>query len=221
MIEEVSPDLLLSDFGLSITAGAVSGLCILDENSEIILGGQVVMVDYTATCRTDMFGGLQYGSGVSVDGKGYTVRHEGLRLGDGAFCVIPLERLEIQNGTVPPAVIGGPAADIPETVVVPEPVIGDDWPIWMTKTSVTLTSVRAVVSGTDSPSAAIELVYDASALALGTAAIEPLVVDNETTGEVAVILNQPIPPDQQVRVKVTGVTGTVKHVTIYLRGITS
>ena len=44
MLEEVPADLLLQDFGLSITAGAVSGIGILDRNSEIILGGQVVMV---------------------------------------------------------------------------------------------------------------------------------------------------------------------------------
>jgi hypothetical protein len=92
VIEEVSPDLLLADFGLSITAGAVSGLCILDENSEIILGGQVVMVDYTATCRADLFGGLQFGAAVAIDGVAYTVRHEALRIADGLYCVLPLEK---------------------------------------------------------------------------------------------------------------------------------
>jgi hypothetical protein len=92
MLQEVAPDLLLEDFGLSVTAGAVSGLGILDQNSEIILGGQVVMVDYTITCRTDLFGSLKYGATIVIGGANYTVRHEGLRLGDGAFCVIPLEK---------------------------------------------------------------------------------------------------------------------------------
>lgn len=93
MLEEVPADLLLQDFGLSVTAGAVSGIGILDRNSEIILGGQVVMVDYMLTCRTDQFGELQYGADITVDEIGYRVRHEALRLSDGRYCSIPLELL--------------------------------------------------------------------------------------------------------------------------------
>jgi hypothetical protein len=96
MLEEVPADLLLQDFGLSATAGAVSGIGILDRNSEIILGGQVVMVDYMLTCRTDQFGALQYGSGIIVGGVSYTVRHEPLKLADGLYCSIPLERVEAE-----------------------------------------------------------------------------------------------------------------------------
>jgi hypothetical protein len=96
MLEEVPADLLLQDFGLSASAGAVSGLGILDRNSEIILGGQVVMVDYMLTCRTDQFGALQYGSGIIVGGVSYTVRHEPLKLADGLYCSIPLERVEAE-----------------------------------------------------------------------------------------------------------------------------
>ena len=83
MLEEVPADLLLQDFGLSATAGAVSGIGILDRNSELILGGQVVMVDYMLTCRTDQFGTLQYGDDIIIDGVRYDVRHEALRLADG------------------------------------------------------------------------------------------------------------------------------------------
>ena len=97
MLEEVPADLLLQDFGLSATAGAVSGLGILDRNSELILGGQVVMVDYMLTCRTDQFGMLQYGDTIVVDGVRYDVRHEALRLADGRYCSIPLELSEIQD----------------------------------------------------------------------------------------------------------------------------
>jgi hypothetical protein len=98
MLEEVPADLLLQDFGLSITAGAVSGIGILDRNSEIILGGQVVMVDYMVTCRTGQFGTLQYGSAIIIDGVRYNVRHEALRLADGLYCSIPLELSEFQGG---------------------------------------------------------------------------------------------------------------------------
>jgi len=215
MLEEVPADLLLQDFGLSITAGAVSGIGILDRNSEIILGGQAVIVDYMVTCRTDQFGALQYGSGIAVDGISYTVRHEPLKLADGRYCSIPLERLEIQNGTVPPAVIGGPSLNIPETVVIPEPRVGDDWPIFLTDYNITLTEVRCLVSGTGSPSVTMQVVYDPLLNAVGTAATAELVVNDLDDGQLATIVNQPIPANNQVRVKISATTGTVKYVVIY------
>jgi len=102
MLEEVPADLLLQDFGLSAIAGAVSGLGILDRNSELILGGQVVMVDYMLTCRTDQFGALQYGDDIIIDGANYKVRHEALKLADGLYCSIPLE-LSLEPVEPPPA----------------------------------------------------------------------------------------------------------------------
>ena len=89
--QQIPPDLLLADFGVSVTAGAVSGLGILDKNSEMLLQGQVVSIDYALTCRTDLFGQLQYGASITVDGVGYKVIHEPMRVADGVFSVIPLE----------------------------------------------------------------------------------------------------------------------------------
>ena len=80
----------LADFGVSVTAGAVSGLGILDQNSEMLLGDQVVSVDYALTCQASLFGGLNYGSAITVAGTSYEVRHEPMRLDDGTFCVVPL-----------------------------------------------------------------------------------------------------------------------------------
>ena len=91
-LQQIDPDLLLADFGVSITAGAVSGIGHLDVNSELILNGQVVMIDYAVTCRTDLFGALTYGSAVTVNGVAYKVIHEPLRVADGVFCVVPLEK---------------------------------------------------------------------------------------------------------------------------------
>lgn len=92
-LEQIPPDLLLADFGVSATAGAVSGIGHLDVNSELILNGQVVMIDYALTCRTDLFGSLTFGSSMTVNGVGYKVIHEPLRIADGVFCVVPLEKL--------------------------------------------------------------------------------------------------------------------------------
>ena len=82
--------LYLADFGVPVTAGASSGLGILDQNSEMLLGDQVVSVDYALTCPVALFGGLSYGSAITVAGTSYEVRHEPMRLDDGLFCIVPL-----------------------------------------------------------------------------------------------------------------------------------
>jgi hypothetical protein len=83
----------LADFGVPVTAGGSSGLGILDQNSEMLLGDQVVSVDYALTCEVALFGGLSYGSAITVNGVNYQVRHEPMRLDDGTFCVVPLAKL--------------------------------------------------------------------------------------------------------------------------------
>jgi hypothetical protein len=93
MIQEISDDFLLADFGSSVTAGAVVGLGVMDRASQIIMNEQVVTVDYAITARTDLFGGLQYGAQVVHEGLTYRLQHEPLRLADGRFCVMVLEKL--------------------------------------------------------------------------------------------------------------------------------
>lgn len=83
--------IFLSDFGVSVVAGAVSGLGILDMPSEIIIDGQVLSTDYTLTCETSKFGSLLYGSAITVSGAAYTVRSASL-LSDGKFTVLSLQR---------------------------------------------------------------------------------------------------------------------------------
>jgi hypothetical protein len=94
MIQEIPDDLLLADFGSSVTAGAVVGLGIMDCPSQIIMNDQVVTVDYAITARTDQFGGLQYGAQVAHKGETYKLLHEPLKQADGRFCVMVLEKLE-------------------------------------------------------------------------------------------------------------------------------
>jgi hypothetical protein len=94
MIQEIPDDFLLADFGSSVSAGAVVGLGIMDRASQIVMNDQVVTVDYAITARTDQFGGLQYGAQVMHEGFTYKLQHEPLRLADGRFCVMVLEKLE-------------------------------------------------------------------------------------------------------------------------------
>jgi len=90
--ESLNP--FLADFGVPVTAGAVSGVGILDQNSEIILGGELTIIDYLLTVPTATFGGLTYGDLVTVDGASYKVETQPQRFDDGAFCRVPLVKAD-------------------------------------------------------------------------------------------------------------------------------
>ena len=85
------PSIYLADFGVTIVAGAVTGLGILDMPSEILLDNQIISTDYTVTCEAAKFGGLLYGSQVTVNGAAYEVRTTVL-LTDGVFVQLSLQR---------------------------------------------------------------------------------------------------------------------------------
>jgi hypothetical protein len=81
----------LADFGVSVTAGAVSGMGILDMPGELIADGMIITTDYTLRCESSKFGGLGYGTSMTVDSLTYTVRENRL-LEDGMFCLITLQK---------------------------------------------------------------------------------------------------------------------------------
>ena len=83
----------LSDFGVSVTAGAVSGLGILDQPGQTVMDGQVISIGYMLTCRADEFGWLGYGDLVNIDSVGYRVQ-ENMPIGDGRFCSVQLEKVD-------------------------------------------------------------------------------------------------------------------------------
>lgn len=104
MIQEVADDFLLADFGSSVTAGAVVGLGIMDRQSQVIMNDQVISVEYALTVRTDLFGGLQHGATVTVDGVQYRLQYEPLRQADGRYCVMVLDRLSAEAAVYEPGV---------------------------------------------------------------------------------------------------------------------
>ncbi|NDC36191.1 MAG: hypothetical protein EBZ51_12670 [Synechococcaceae bacterium WB9_2_112] len=77
-----------------MTSTASASLWILDQNSEIILGGELTVIDYLLTVRTDQFGGLTYGDTVTVDGVSYKAETQPQRFDDGAFCRVPLVKAD-------------------------------------------------------------------------------------------------------------------------------
>lgn len=83
-------DPFLADFGVPVTAGAVSGVGILDLNSELILGGEINIIDYLLTVPTATFGSLGYGDAITVDGTSYKVETSPMRFDDGTFCRVAL-----------------------------------------------------------------------------------------------------------------------------------
>jgi hypothetical protein len=88
--EDLTVFLDLNGFGVPVVAGAVSGVGILDMNSELILGGEINVINYLLTVPTATFGGLGYGSVITVDGTGYKCETQPMRFDDGAFCRVAL-----------------------------------------------------------------------------------------------------------------------------------
>jgi len=88
--EDLSVFLDLNGFGVPVTAGAVSGVGILDQNSELILGGEITIIDYLLTVPTATFGSLGRGDAITVDGASYKVETQPQRFDDGTFCRVSL-----------------------------------------------------------------------------------------------------------------------------------
>jgi hypothetical protein len=79
---------------VSVVAGAASGRGFLKLNSEVILGGEVTVIDYTLEALTTEFGGLGYGQTITVGGESYKVEMQPQRIDPGAWCRIPLMKVE-------------------------------------------------------------------------------------------------------------------------------
>lgn len=116
--EDLSVFLSTTDFAVEVTAGAVTGLGILDMPSEIIADGVVLTTDYRLTCEALKFGDLTHGAGVNVDGHAYTVRNVAL-IDDGAFCEVMLQRTATPSQAAStPALLNGDGATSDGTVIM-------------------------------------------------------------------------------------------------------
>jgi hypothetical protein len=87
------PTIFLADFGVSVTADAVSGVGIFDMPGEAILDGMVISREYSLRCEASKFGALGFGASVLVGTGSYEVRENRL-LDDGVFCLITLSKVE-------------------------------------------------------------------------------------------------------------------------------
>ena len=89
----------LADFGVSVTAGAVSGSGLLDMPGELVADGMIITTDYSLRCEASKFGGLIYGAAVTVDSVNYQVRENRL-IEDGKFCEITLLKVAADSSAV-------------------------------------------------------------------------------------------------------------------------
>lgn len=79
--------------GVPVLWGAVSGEGILEQNTEMIIGDQVLSVEYALhNLPAAQFGAMAHGDAITVDGVTYTVRHAPMLVGDGRFCLVALSR---------------------------------------------------------------------------------------------------------------------------------
>jgi hypothetical protein len=85
-----------------VSAGNFSGRGFLGQNSELVLEGQLVVVDYVLRVPASMFGWLGYDDLVEVGGREFRVIHRGLRTGDGTWVQVPLQPAERSALPVPP-----------------------------------------------------------------------------------------------------------------------
>lgn len=90
-----------------VVAGAVTGQGFLSQNSELILGGEITIIDYLLTVPTATFGSLSYGDLITVDGVAYKVEHQPMRFDDGTFCRVPLMKTTAEPAGPPLTTISG------------------------------------------------------------------------------------------------------------------
>lgn len=71
-----------------------TGRGFLNQNSELVLDGQVVMVDFVLNAPSDLVQMLDYSDVVTVGNRSFTVTHKGLLYGDGGWANVPLQPIE-------------------------------------------------------------------------------------------------------------------------------
>jgi len=105
---------------------------------------------------------------------------------------------------------GPSGASVPRSLTIADPTTGDNFTLFYTKTSTTITSVRALVRG-NSPSVTFVLKADPDRNALGTAITTSQTITNTTIGEEVAIVNQPVPSGHYVWLEIIDTAGGVSE----------
>lgn len=86
------PTDFLNDLGVSVSAGGVTGMGILNMPGEYMVDDRVISNEYVLQVETSRFGFVSYGDSITVDGDAYQVREPPLILDDGVFCLVLLTK---------------------------------------------------------------------------------------------------------------------------------
>lgn len=81
--------------GVSVTAGAVSGIGIFNKGGELIIDDRRSVNVYELNVPTALFGDLRHGDPITVAGESYEVRYEPQMLGGGENCLLYLSKLDV------------------------------------------------------------------------------------------------------------------------------
>lgn len=108
------------------------------------------------------------------------------------------------------------ALELPKSISIANPQVGDDFTLLRADTEITLTAVIAVLQGTSSPSVTFVIKYASDRTASGTAATISTAVTSTTTGTNVPLDQMPIPSGNFVWLEISAVSGTVTELSLTL-----
>lgn len=97
-------DLFFRDFGVSFTAGAISGLCIKDMSGFGILDDRIIDPGHVVLVKTSAFNNLFSGTSATVAGQPFTIK-DAVPVEDGAFSLVTLKEIDLPS--VPVLILDG------------------------------------------------------------------------------------------------------------------
>lgn len=112
----------------------------------------------------------------------------------------------------PNGAVGAPGP--PKAITIAQPKANDQFTLFYTQQTTTLTQVVAVVRGINSPSATFELRYGTDRSAPGTVATISKTITNTTIGELVTIQNMPIPADNFLWIVVSAASGQIEELNV-------
>jgi hypothetical protein len=95
------------DESVIVVANGITSKGLREEETQIVINGEIQVVDDLLIVRTDLFGGLKIGDVAMVDDVMCRVKYDPMKFDDGKFCRLPLSAPKPATGTV---VIGFPLA---------------------------------------------------------------------------------------------------------------
>jgi hypothetical protein len=219
-----TPALAVRDEGEALAAGTkVAGLeCVILAQPEVrpvlqykaqgtLQDWTAYLVDWDGTAALETVAGILLYTFSGATANRITVPQ---RIGPRHQMVVRIPGDSVVLGYTPPTVLA--SLELPKSISIPGPQVGDDFTLFRADSEVTLTSVIGVLQGSSSPSVTFVLRYALDRTATGTLATVSTAVTSTTTGTVAPVQQMPIPADAFVWIEITAVSGTVAELNITL-----